>query len=172
MKIKLDKIIELSVFSTIAIALHVMESFLNPTSFRIGFGNAVVLYLIMKGNVSSAFFTVLLKIAASGIITGSMLTPVFLAVSVASLSSFAVMCFFVKIPGSGPIGASVAASCLHNVIILFFADIIVRGIMSSLFPFVFAFSVFTGLITGTVTHILSKTLKNLDTKPDAYKITF
>ncbi|MBN1151088.1 Gx transporter family protein [candidate division WOR-3 bacterium] len=172
MKIGLGKIIELSVFSSLVVSLHTIESFLNPTFFKIGLGNAVVLYLILNRRTSTALITTLLKIAAYGFLSGSFLSPVFFAVLFASISSFTLMAVFIRVLKTGPIGASIPASCAHNLVILLFAEILIRGITSSLFPFVFAFSVLTGFITGWAAFISLKTLKNLDTKKDEYKITF
>ncbi len=171
MKIGLKKIIELSLFSTMIIALYAIESLINPTFFRLGLGNALILYLLLKKEVSSAFLTVLLKIAASGFITGSIASPVFLAISAASISSFGVMVVFVKVFQTGPIGASIPASCAHNTIILISAELVIKGIFSSLFPFIFLFSIFSGLLTGTAAYAIFVSLKNLDTKQDVYKIS-
>ncbi|MBN1620270.1 Gx transporter family protein [candidate division WOR-3 bacterium] len=170
MKIGLRRIIELSLFSTLIIALHAIESLINPTFFRLGLGNALILYLLLKKDVSSAFLTVLLKIAASGFITGSIVSPVFLAISAASMSSFAVMVIFIKVFRTGPIGASVPASCAHNAIVLISAELVIKGIFSSLFPFIFVFSIFSGILTGTAAYAIFISLKNLDTKQDVYKI--
>lgn len=172
MKIGLKKIIELSVFSSLVVSLHTIESFLNPTFFKIGLGNVVILYLIMSKRTSTALIATILKVVSYGFLSGSFLTPIFLAVFSASISSFMLMTIFIRVFKIGPIGASIPASCVHNVVILLFAEIIIKGIASSLFPFVFAFSILTGLITGWAAFISLKTLKNLDTKRDEYKIVF
>lgn len=156
---RINFLVELTIFATIAAGFHIIESYVNPTFFRIGLGNAVILFLIRMKNLKLATATLGLKVFFGSGVTGTLFSPIFIAILIASASSFGIMFMFNRIPKLGPVAISIAGSCSHNLVILGFANIWLNNIFSMLWPYFILFSIFSGSLTGLIVFYLEKYFK-------------
>ena len=153
---KVTLIIELSIYSTLAIGFHIIETIINPTFFKIGIGNAVILLLIRQKKIKIALFTALLKVFFGSLFSGSLLTPIFISSLFASILSFFIMFLMSKENVFGPVGVSICGSISHNFVLLAFSNLIISGIFSSLWSIFILFSLLSGSITGLIVFLFER----------------
>lgn len=169
---KINFIVEIAIYSTLTVSLSLLENIINPTIFKIGFANTVILLLLRKKKYKVSLLVTILKIIFGAIFSGSFFSVIFFGIFISSSLSYIIMYLLSFIKKIGPVSVSITSSIFHNLILLLFSSLIVKDLFFSLWSYIFLFSIISGGITGYFTYIIELfTLKSKNTNYNVDKIS-
>ncbi len=158
------KVAIISVFSALAVAIYVIETFIpRPLPWlKFGFGNIIVLLTFYLLGFRFALLVTLLKSILGSLIIGNFFTPSFLFSISGGLVSLCVMAvpLFLFPHLFSPLGISILGAVSHNLTQLLTASFVFIGRIEvfHLTPIFLMLSLVTGTITGIVSLFILKAL--------------
>ncbi|MCI8940070.1 MAG: Gx transporter family protein [Dorea sp.] len=152
------------VFTALALIFSYVESLIpfhiGIPGAKLGLANLVIVIVLYKMNVKSAYLLSVTRVVLSGFIFGSMFGILYsLAGGLLSLTVMAVMR---RTQGFSVIGVSIAGGVFHNIGQLIVAMIVVESYSASYYlPALLITGLITGLMIGITANEMLKRLVNL-----------
>lgn len=152
------------VFTALALIFSYVESLIpfhiGIPGAKLGLANLVIVIVLYKMNVKSAYLLSVTRVVLSGFIFGSMFGILYsLAGGLLSLTVMAVMR---RMQGFSVIGVSIAGGVFHNIGQLIVAMIVVESYSASYYlPALLITGLITGLMIGITANEMLKRLVNL-----------
>ena len=152
------------VFTALALIFSYVESLIpfhiGIPGAKLGLANLVIVIVLYKMNVKSAYLLSVTRVVLSGFIIGSMFGILYsLAGGLLSLTVMAVMR---RTQGFSVIGVSIAGGVFHNIGQLIVAMIVVESYSASYYlPALLITGLITGLMIGITANEMLKRLVNL-----------
>lgn len=152
------------VFTALALMFSYVESLIpfhiGIPGAKLGLANLVIVIVLYKMNVKSAYLLSVTRVVLSGFIFGSMFGILYsLAGGLLSLTVMAVMR---RTQGFSVIGVSIAGGVFHNIGQLIVAMIVVESYSASYYlPALLITGLITGLMIGITANEMLKRLVNL-----------
>ncbi len=152
------------VFTALALIFSYVESLIpfhiGIPGAKLGLANLVIVIVLYKMNVKSAYLLSVTRVVLSGFIFGSMFGILYsLAGGLLSLTVMAVMR---RSQGFSVIGVSIAGGVFHNIGQLIVAMIVVESYSASYYlPALLITGLITGLMIGITANEMLKRLVNL-----------
>ncbi len=161
------KLAQMSMFTALAIVLHVLElSIPNPLPWlRLGLANIIILTILVLYGLWEGLTVNVFRIVLGGFITGTLFGPAFwLGISGGLVSTLAMWLAYV-IAGRymSPVGLSLVGSYTHTLTqlgVAYFLLIQHRGLFL-LLPFFLTAALFSGFITGIAALVIIEHLRKL-----------
>lgn len=160
------KIVTLGVLTTVAIVVSYVErliplqAFVHIPGIKLGIANCVLLFILSRYNFKSAFLVLISKnIITSLLFSG--ITSLMYSFAGGVLSVFGMYLLLKSKKYFSNIGVSIFGSALFNVGQIVLASLILgSGYIYLYLPILLLCSIVTGFVTGVVTNILLKHIKN------------
>lgn len=151
---KLKRLAVISMLTTMAIVLSIVESFIPVfvPGVKLGLANVIILIMLYEFKSYEALLVNIIRILLVGLLRGTLLTPTFLMSLSGGMLSFLVMLIFSRIKIFSAIGVSVLGSvshCLGQIliaIVLLSTDAVIYYL-----PFIAILSLATGVVSGLIT---------------------
>lgn len=151
---KLKRLAIISMLTTMAIVLSILESFIPVfvPGVKLGLANVIILIMLYEFKSYEALLVNIIRILLVGLLRGTLLTPTFLMSLSGGMLSFIVMLIFSRIKIFSAIGVSVLGSishCLGQIliaIVLLSTDAVIYYL-----PFIAILSLATGVVSGLIT---------------------
>lgn len=163
---ELKKIVRLSMFAAIMVALSIVESYIpifngSIPGFKLGLANIIVIILLYLYSFKDALYVSILRIFIVGLLrTGLFSTTFIFSISGAILSL--IMMFLFKKTKLSIIGVSIVGSVSHSIGQILAATIILQNInLNYYLPFMIIFSIITGIIIGIISKEIVNHLKEI-----------
>lgn len=155
---KLKKMIQLSLFVTIALTMFVIESYLPPLvpvyGVKLGLANIITLLLLMIWGWKEALCVLLLRVFMGSMLTGQVVSLLYSLVG--SICAFLIMILAKKLFGKHQIWfISVLGGILHNIGQIIVACLILNSTAVLVYlPVLLISGIITGFFTGMVVQSL------------------
>lgn len=151
---RLKRLVIISMLTTMAIVLSILESFIPVfiPGVKLGLANVIILIMLYEFKSYEALLVNIIRILLVGLLRGTLLTPTFLMSLSGGMLSFLIMFLFSRIKVFSIIGVSVLGSVFHCVgqiliaIILLSTDAVIYYL-----PFIAILSLATGVLSGLIT---------------------
>lgn len=151
---RLKRLVIISMLTTMAIVLSILESFIPVfiPGVKLGLANVIILIMLYEFKSYEALLVNIIRILLVGLLRGTLLTPTFLMSLSGGMLSFIIMFLFSRIKIFSIIGVSVLGSVFHCVgqiliaIILLSTDAVIYYL-----PFIAILSLATGVLSGLIT---------------------
>lgn len=151
---RLKRLVIISMLTTMAIVLSILESFIPVfiPGVKLGLANVIILIMLYEFKSYEALLVNIIRILLVGLLRGTLLTPTFLMSLSGGMLSFLIMFLFSRIKIFSIIGVSVLGSVFHCVgqiliaIILLSTDAVIYYL-----PFIAILSLATGVLSGLIT---------------------
>lgn len=151
---RLKRLVIISMLTTMAIVLSILESFIPVfiPGVKLGLANVIILIMLYEFKSYEALLVNIIRILLVGLLRGTLLTPTFLMSLSGGMLSFLIMFLFSRIKVFSIIGVSVLGSIFHCVgqiliaIILLSTDAVIYYL-----PFIAILSLATGVLSGLIT---------------------
>lgn len=158
--INIKKEIRLSALLALSVVLSIIESFIPIFSgiipgVKIGLANIVVVYVLYKYTFKDAIILSILRVILVGFVRTGIFNSIFMFSICGALFSVLFMYIFKRFTKLSPIGISIIGSIFHLLAQLLCACIFINNFNIIYYlPFI----LIIGIISGTITGILSNTL--------------
>jgi len=150
------KTTELAVLTAISTIIFTIES-LIPSPFpiiRIGLANVITLIVLQSWGMREALTVVIIRILLGSLLTGRLLSPLFVMSITGGIASTLVMTLLIKYfqRSVSLIGTSIAGAAVHNIVQMYTASrLFIKSIeVTSILPLFIFSSIITGAIVGIV----------------------
>lgn len=151
---RLKRLVIISMLTTMAIVLSILESFIPVfiPGVKLGLANVIILVMLYEFKSYETLLVNIIRILLVGLLRGTLLTPTFLMSLSGGMLSFLIMFLFSRIKVFSIIGVSVLGSVFHCVgqiliaIILLSTDAVIYYL-----PFIAILSLATGVLSGLIT---------------------
>ena len=158
---EIKKIIYLSMLLAITVILSIFESFIPLFNgiipgLKIGLANIIIVYSLYICGFKDTLFLSLLKVLLVGILrTGLFSIGFFISLSGSCFSI--IMMYIVKKTKLSIIGVSIIGAIFHSIGQVVMAIILLKSFnLIYYLPYLFIFSIFTGIIIGSISKELIK----------------
>lgn len=159
-----EKIAKCGVFAAVAIVVSSLERLIPLQAvvplpgIKLGLSNCVVLFVILKYGFLSAFSVLLIKCSVTAVFFSGITSLVFsLSGGFLALCGMYLLVKFKKI--FSLYGISVCGAALHNIGQITAASVMLGSIyIFEYLPVMLFISIFTGLLTGSISDIISRRL--------------
>ncbi|MBP3460947.1 MAG: Gx transporter family protein [Bacilli bacterium] len=158
---EIKKIIYLSMLLAITVILSIFESFIPLFNgiipgLKIGLANIIIVYSLYIYGFKDTLFLSLLKVLLVGILrTGLFSIGFFISLSGSCFSI--IMMYIVKKTKLSIIGVSIIGAIFHSIGQVVMAIILLKSFnLIYYLPYLFIFSIFTGIIIGSISKELIK----------------
>ncbi len=160
------KISYIAIFTALALVISVAENFIPIAliplpGVKLGLANIVTLFVLCFLGFKDALCVLILRCILAGMFSGN-ITSFFFSM-VGGVCALCIMYFLLKTNKLSLAGVSIAGAALHGIGQIFVACIML-GTISAIFylPFLLFCALFTGAITGTVSHFLFMHIKKIN----------
>ena len=160
MKPSIHKMMQLSILVALGAMLFILENMIPmPLPWiRLGLANVVTLLAIYWWGLKEATFIVILRVILGGLLSGRFLTPAFVLALSGGIASLFIMVLIHRYASKlfSIIGISLWGAIFKNTVQLaLVAFIYVKNIgIFSMLPLILFSTLFSGIITGYITHHL------------------
>ena len=160
------KISYIAILTTLALVISVAENFI-PLAFipipgvKLGLANIVTLFALCFLGFKESFTVLILRTFLSGMFSGN-ITAFFFSL-VGGACALCIMYLLLKSNKFSLAGVSIAGAAIHGIGQIFVACIMLNTISVIFYlPFLLFCALFTGAITGTISHFLFLHIKKLN----------
>ena len=153
----INRVIITAIFSSIAIIISYIETFINiPVifpGFKLGLANIVVIVALYKLSFRYAFIINIIRILIIGILFGSMYSLIY-SIS-GGVASVILMYLVLKTDKFSQIGIAIIGSNIHNLVQVLVAVILLQNSMIlSYLPILILIGTVMGFIVGVISKII------------------
>lgn len=151
---RLKRLVMISMLTTMAIVLSILESFIPVfiPGVKLGLANVIILIMLYEFKSYEALLVNIIRILLVGLLRGTLLTPTFLMSLSGGMLSFLIMFLFSRIKVFSVIGVSVLGSVSHCIGQILIAIILLStNAVVYYLPFIAVLSLATGVISGLIT---------------------
>lgn len=159
----IKKCARLSMFTSLAIILNIVESFIpffNIPGIKIGLANVIVVAILYLYGAKEAFYVSILRVIVVGLLRTGLFSTTFLFSLSGAILSMIVMSITKKTNLFSMIGISILGSIFHGIGQLIMACVILKN--NSVFyylPIMLVMSIVTGIFIGMISKEIVKFLK-------------
>lgn len=149
----LKRVVIISMLTTMAIVLSILESFIPVfvPGVKLGLANVIILIMLHEFKSYEALMVNIIRILLVGLLRGTIMTPTFLMSLSGGMLSFLIMLIFSKIKVFSIIGVSVLGSVSHCLGQILIAIILLStNAVIYYLPFIGVLSLATGVISGLI----------------------
>lgn len=151
MKLDVRKMVILSVMTSIAVVVNVVESWIPiipGTAFKIGFANIIILIIAYAYGPSEAILVGIMRIFLGGLLSPSGFGPTFMLSLSGGVFSIITIVLFRLINKFSVISVSIVSSVIHVVGQLLAASFLFSDVIVFYAPIMLALSIPAGVLTG------------------------
>lgn len=159
---ELKKVVRLSMLISLSVVISIIESYIPifnniVPGLRLGLSNIIILFVLYKYNFKDSLYVSVVRVILVGLLrTGLFSISFFFSLSGAIVS---IVCMYLikKINKFSVVGVSIVGSITHSIGQIIIAILLLKNenIIYYL-PYLLAFSIPTGIVTGLITKRLLK----------------